>query len=631
MIIRRSFIVVLTMLLTCGTAWAYWNLDARGLGAATATTVNRGAQPSGTAVDGTVTVTWAASTLSNGDTVDGYTVTRYDSATLAPQTVLSSCNGTVAAATCTESGVPSGSWVYAVTPLVGQHWRGAESLRSAPVVVGASVVPLRSAAPFSVLGGIGVTSTGATLVSGDLGVSPSSSVVGFPPGVVGGDIHAGDPVAANAQADLLTAYQAAENLPTTAPDFAGDLNGRTFLPGVRHTAAALALTGTLTLDGGGDPNAVFVFQIGAALNTAAASHVVLINGAKASNVYWQALGAAGTGANSTFAGTILAQGAITLGADSVLIGRALSRAAVTLASNTVRFTDALAPTVAIAGGATHLTKDSTPTISGTTSAAPGRPVTVTIDGQVLTTSVLPGGTWSVTAATVAAGVYAVLAKVRDAAGNAGFATQQLTAEINPAPVNLGSAAPYSVLGGTGVVSTGLTVLSGNLGVSPSPVITGFPPGVVQGAIHAGDSAAAQAQLDAAAAYADASGRATSRNFAGDQNGQVFRPGVHRTTAAFALTGTMTFDADGDPDAVFIVQVGAALNTAAASQVVLINGAKASNIHWQVLGAVGLGATSHFVGTILAKGGITIGAGAQVSGRALSVGTVTLAGNAVSGP
>ena len=97
----------------------------------------------------------------------------------------------------------------------------------------------------------------------------------------------------------------------------------------------MALTGTLTLDGQGDPNAVFIFQVDAALNTAAASHVTLINGATAGNVYWQALGAAGTGADSTFAGTVMSAGAITLGARSELIGRALSMTQVTLASNTI--------------------------------------------------------------------------------------------------------------------------------------------------------------------------------------------------------------------------------------------------------------------------------------------------------
>ncbi|MFI5428220.1 ice-binding family protein [Aeromicrobium sp. UC242_57] len=631
MIARRSLVIVLAMLLSCGAAWSYWHVDATGTGAASAATVNRGGQPSGVVVDGAVTVTWDASTLSNGDAVDGYVIARYDAETLASEPVLSTCAGTITATACTESDVPPGSWVYAVTPLVGQHWRGAESLRSVPVVIDTSVVPLGRAGTFSVLGAIGVTSTGATLVSGDLGTSPTDVVVGFPPGVVGGDIYASGQVSARAQTDLSTAYDVAAGLEPTGPDFAGDLNGQTFHPGVRHTAAALALTGTLTLDGDGDPNAVFVFQVDAALNTAAASHVVLINGAKASNVYWQVLGAANTGANATFAGTILAQGAITLGADSQLIGRALSRAAVTMASNTVRFTDALAPTVTFADGATHLTKDPTPTISGTSNAVAGRTVTVTVDGQTLTAPVLSDGTWSVTAAALAAGVYTVVAKVRDAAGNAGFASQQLTAEINPDPVDLGSAAQYSVLGGTGVTSTGATVLAGDLGVSPSNAVVGFPPGIVQGTIHAGDSAAGQAQADAATAYTDVAGRASSRSFAGDQNGQTFRPGVHRTTAAFALTGTMTFDADGDPDAVFIIQVGAALNTAAASQIVLVNDAQASNVHWQVLGAAGLGATSHFVGTILAKGGITIGAGAQVTGRALSVGTVTLAGNGVSGP
>ena len=138
-------------------------------------------------------------------------------------------------------------------------------------------------------------------------------------------------------ANLTLAYNDADELVVHA-EFAGDLNGRTFHAGVHHTAAALALTGTLTLDGEGDPNAVFIFQVDAALNTAAASHVVLTNGAQAANVYWQVLGAAGTGASSTFAGTILAAGAITLGDSTLLIGRALSKTNVLLANGTVRFT-----------------------------------------------------------------------------------------------------------------------------------------------------------------------------------------------------------------------------------------------------------------------------------------------------
>ena len=272
---------------------------------------------------------------------------------------------------------------YVVSDRVGnQHI--ATSANVAVIDLSAGGPALGTARRFSVLGGTGVTSTGVTTVSGDLGISPSSSVIGFPPGIVAGTIHAGDSTAAQAQTDLTVAYNTADNR-TADTEFAGDLNGHTFFAGVHHTAAALALTGTLTLDGEGDPNAVFIFQVDAALNTAASSHITLINGATASNVYWQVLGAAGTGANSTFAGTIMAAGAITLGASSELIGRALSKAMVTLAGNTIRFTTATPPTVAIdrwqqrrhQGQHPHDRRD-------LERSARAASVTVTIAGQTLT-------------------------------------------------------------------------------------------------------------------------------------------------------------------------------------------------------------------------------------------------------
>lgn len=197
----------------------------------------------------------------------------------------------------------------------------------------ATPVGLGAAGTYSVLAGTMVTSTGATTISGDLGVSPGTAVVGFPPGIVTGAIRTGEN-AAQAQTDLLAAYNnAAARTPTG--DFSGDNNGRTYTPGIYRTAAAFALTGAMTLDGQGDPNAVFIFQVNAALNTAADSNITLINGAQAPRIYWQVLGAAGTGASSTFSGTIMATGAITLGAGATLTGRALSRDTVTLAGNTI--------------------------------------------------------------------------------------------------------------------------------------------------------------------------------------------------------------------------------------------------------------------------------------------------------
>ena len=169
-----------------------------------------------------------------------------------------------------------------------------------------------------------------------------------------------------------------------------------------------------------------------------------------------------------------------------------------------------------------------------------------------------------------------------------------------APVGLGAAGTYSVLAGTMVTSTGATSVSGDLGVSPGTAVVGFPPGIVTGAVRTG-SDAAQAQADLLAAYDDAAARTPTASFAGDNNGRTYAPGIHHTAAAFALTGTMTLDGQGDPNAVFIFQVDAALNTAAASQISLINGAQASHIFWQVLGAAGTGASSSFSGTIMAAG------------------------------
>jgi hypothetical protein len=492
------------------------------------------------------------------------------------------------------------------------------------------MVPLGTAGTYSVLAGTGVINTGATNLSGDLGSSPSNSILGFPPGTVGGTTHAGDSAAAQAQLDLTAAYNNAAGRLLNA-SFAGDQNGQTFFGGVYRTSVAFSLTGTMTLDAQGDPGAVFIFQVGAALNTAAASHVVLINGALASRVFWQVSGAVGTGASSTFAGTILSLGAITIGASAELAGRALSVGTVTLSTSPVYFSNLRPPVVAITGGASAFTFDTTPTIAGTTDAATGSAVAVTIAGQTLTTTVQSSGTWSVTAAAVTPATLSVVASVTNAAGNTGTARQSLTVGAPTALVPLGTAGTYSVLAGTGVVNTGATSLSRDLGVCPSSSIVGFPPGTVGGVIHAGDSQAAQAQADLVIAYNNAGGRTPNGEFAGDQNGQTFTPGVYHTVAAFALTGTLTLDAQGDPNAVFIFQVGAALNTAAASQMVLINGAQASRVFWQALGAVGTGAASSFTGTILAAGGITIGASATLNGRALSYGTVTLSTNVITTP
>jgi len=186
-----------------------------------------------------------------------------------------------------------------------------------------------------VLGGQTVTSTGLTTLNGDLGVSPGSSLTGFPPGKVNGTIHATDPTAAQAQTDLTAAYNDAAGR-TPAQALPADLGGRTLTPGVYKTGAALALTGGVTLDGQGDPNAVFVIQVGSALTTNVGSVVALINDAKPSNVFWQIGSSATLGPSSVFAGNILALTSISIDSGVTLNGRALARnGAVTLIDDTI--------------------------------------------------------------------------------------------------------------------------------------------------------------------------------------------------------------------------------------------------------------------------------------------------------
>jgi hypothetical protein len=201
---------------------------------------------------------------------------------------------------------------------------------------GPSPVGLGTAAPFTVLAGTpAVTNSGATTITGNLGISPAGAVSGFPPGTVNGTIHKADAVALKAKNDLTTAYTDAAGRPVTATH--GALGGLTLVAGVYNAGGVvLDLTGTLTLDGQNDPNSVWVFQATSALVTASSSAVTLINGASPCNVFWQITSSATLGSGSTFVGTIMALASITM-ADSVTVnGRALARNGnVTLINDTI--------------------------------------------------------------------------------------------------------------------------------------------------------------------------------------------------------------------------------------------------------------------------------------------------------
>jgi hypothetical protein len=220
----------------------------------------------------------------------------------------------------------------------------------------ATLVPLGTAANFAVLAASTITNTGATTINGDLGLSPGTSVTGFPPGQVNGTVYTADAVAVQAQNDLTTAYNNAATQPVTAT-IGTELGGTTETPGVYNSAAGtFGITGTLTLDAQGNPNAVFIFQAASTLITASASNVVLVNGAQASNVFWVVGSSATLGTNSTLQGNILALASITVTTGTTIDGRALARnGAVTLDTNTI---NALTPALTIS--ITALTSSTAP-------------------------------------------------------------------------------------------------------------------------------------------------------------------------------------------------------------------------------------------------------------------------------
>ncbi|MCL7487699.1 MAG: ice-binding family protein [Desulfobulbaceae bacterium] len=213
-----------------------------------------------------------------------------------------------------------------------------------------TLVNLGSADSFAVLAATTITSTSGGTINGDVGVWPGAAfVVGVPPVKVNGTLHLGDPIAAQAQGDLTTAYNdaAARTLDVIVVSD-GELGGKTLAPGLYKSApGSFAMTSAdLTLDARGDPNAVWIFQMASTLIVGNGRQVILAGGAQANNIFWQVGSSATLGTTSVFKGNILAYTAITVMTGAVLTGRALARnAAVTLDSNTISVTptDAMGP------------------------------------------------------------------------------------------------------------------------------------------------------------------------------------------------------------------------------------------------------------------------------------------------
>ena len=216
---------------------------------------------------------------------------------------------------------------------------------------------------------------------------------------------------------------------------------------------------------------------------------------------------------------------------------------------------------------------------------------------------------------------------------------------SPSAINLGLLSSFVVVAGAGLTNSnsgGVTTLNGDVGLSPTatclsdgvPCSAGHPQ--INGTLYANDAGgvAAAAKADLLSAYNEAQGMPPGTTVSANLAGQTLTPGVYTSgsTMDIAVGGTLTLDAQGDPNASWIFQIGSSLTANNDSQVLLVNGARAANVFWAVFASSTIGTNVDFKGTVMAGASNSVGTGSTVEGRLLcSTGAITLLSNVVTLP
>jgi hypothetical protein len=456
-----------------------------------------------------------------------------------------------------------------------------------------------------------MTNTGATVTGGGSIGTDIGGITGFI-----GDMqteHIQDTETKQCSIDLHELYEEIDEIPTTRVIDDVDLPLRdTYTAGVYKVGKAVTLGTTLTLDAQNNPDALFIFKITGAFSAAAGRRILLINGALPKNVYFNIDGAISFGAAALMKGTFISKsGAIDFATEATLEGRALTlTGAVSLYHNLVMNVFTQVPFYIL----------TQPDISHSTGS-----LTILNPKAIKMTYSIDGKDYSNTTGIftmIHPGCYSVTAK-----DSLGCISAGSTIKIIPF-INLGINSEFAIFTTTGdILNTGdSTQVTGNVGNKTGDI--NFGKGKVCGQIHSGDTISGKASLDLIDLNNNLTNNASDSTISTTFGyGQVLCPRVYSLGAALVLTGELTLDAQGDPNALFIFKIGGAFKTAPNSKIILKNGASMCNIYWQVVGAITIEENSDFRGNIVCTGAIILEDSSSLHGRALSIaGAITLEKN-----
>jgi hypothetical protein len=457
-----------------------------------------------------------------------------------------------------------------------------------------------------------VANTAISTINGDIGTN-LGAITGFGTAIVTGTFYNGTPLTQTAAHDLSTAYGAFQNLTPTVTNHAPVFgNGETITAGVYSIASAVAISGTLTLDGQNNPNAKFIFQIGGALNSSAVAKIVLTNGATPNNVYWVVLNACGLGANTTFFGTIMAGAAIAAGDNCQIQGKLLSVAGAIAINNSYLSNNGSSMFYADADHDGY----GNPAVSSCFYVAGY--VNNDKDCSDNNAAINPGAVeiW---------GNY-----IDENCDGIIFRPQE---QCLP---SVGMASEFTLFTGAGAITHSATVsnITGNIGTNLG-VISGFEMSHVTGTFINANGITQTAKQDLISAYTMFQNLApTVTDHAPAFGSETLTAGIYSIGGAGSIAGVLVLDGQNNCENKFVFKFGGAFTTGAGCSVILINGALPKNIYWIANGAAGLAANVSFNGTIINNAALSVGLGVTLNGKLLTTtGAITLLGSNLtnSGP